>query len=200
MSVHESQSLFYENHIFKSHNYFLNFSEIFNKNEVFIKSFNEHYHTIRSNPIRVSSDEFSYPIHVYIRYEIEKIIFSEKIQFQEIKSLWNSYYKKFLDIDIDSESNGILQDIHWYEGIFGYFPTYALGAMISSQIKYHCPFYEDFLDNPSEQNLKDITSWLSTNIHQKASLLSSDEMLQNISGEKLNSKYYSNHLKDRFIK
>lgn len=200
LSVHESQSLFYENHIFKSHSYFLNFSEIFNKNEDFIKSFNEHYHTIRSNPIRVSSDEFSYPIHVYIRYEIEKIIFSEKIQFQEIKSLWNSYYKKFLDIDIDSESNGILQDIHWYEGIFGYFPTYALGAMISSQIKYHCPFYDDFLDNPSEQNLKDITSWLATNIHQKASLLSSDEMLQNISGEKLNSKYYSNHLKDRFIK
>ena len=114
--------------------------------------------------------------------------------------MWNSYYKKFLDIDIDSESNGILQDIHWYEGIFGYFPTYALGAMISSQIKYHCPFYEDFLDNPSEQNLKDITFWLTTNIHQKASLLSSDEMLQNISGEKLNSKYYSNHLKDRFIK
>ena len=200
LSVHESQSLFYENHIFKSQSYFLKFSETFDKTDDLIKSFNEHYHRIRSNPIRVSSDEYSYPIHVYIRYEIEKIIFAEKIEFQEIKSLWNAYYKKFLDIDIDKESNGILQDIHWYEGIFGYFPTYALGAMISSQIKYYCPYYEAFLDNPSKQNLKDLAIWLNTNVHQKASLLSSDEMLQNISGEKLNSKYYSKHLKDRFIK
>ena len=72
--------------------------------------------------------------------------------------------------------------------------------MISSQIKYHCPFYDAFLDNPTEQNIRDIVVWLNTNIHQKASLLSSDEMLQNISGEKLNSTYYSKHLKDRFIK
>ena len=72
--------------------------------------------------------------------------------------------------------------------------------MISSQIKYYCPCYEAFLDNPSKQNLKDLAIWLNTNVHQKASLLSSDEMLQNISGEKLNSKYYSKHLKDRFIK
>ena len=93
----------------------------------------------------MSSDEFSYPIHVYIRYEIEKIIFSEKIEFQDIKSLWNSYYKKFLDIDIKEDSVGILQDIHWFEGIFGYFPTYALGAMIASQIKYNCPLFDIFL-------------------------------------------------------
>ena len=200
LSVHESQSLFYENHIFKSHSYFSNFAKIFKLDENLTRSFNEHYHKIRSNPIRVSSDEFSYPIHVYIRYEIEKIIFSEKIEFQDIKSLWNSYYKKFLDIEIKEDSVGILQDIHWFEGIFGYFPTYALGAMISSQIKYHCPFYDAFLDNPSKQNIRDIVVWLNTNIHQKASLLSSDEMLQNISGEKLNSTYYSKHLKDRFIK
>lgn len=200
LSVHESQSLFYENHIFKSKSYFLNFSTMFEKKEDLIKSFNDHYHSIRYNPIRVSSDEFSYPIHILIRYKIEKAIFEEKIKFQDIRDLWNSYYKELLDITITNDSEGILQDIHWYEGIFGYFPTYALGAMISSQIKYNCPFYEDFISNPSQQNVEAIASWLNLNIHEKGSFLSSDEMLQNISGEKLNSQFYSKHLKERFIK
>ena len=200
LSVHESQSLFYENHIFKTKEYFTKFAEIFdNKNELF-KSFNDHYHTIRYNPVRVSSDEFSYPIHVYIRYEIEKVIFSEKIKFQDIKNLWNSMYQKNLNINLSNDSEGVLQDIHWYEGIFGYFPTYALGAMISSQIKYNCPYYEEFLKKPEPEIIKNIANWLNKNVHQRASLYSSDEMLQSISGEKLNPTYYSRHLKERFVK
>ena len=200
LSVHESQSLFYENHIFKTKEYFTKFAEIFdNKNELF-KSFNDHYHTIRYNPVRVSSDEFSYPIHVYIRYEIEKVIFSEKIKFQDIKSLWNSMYQENLNINLSNDSEGVLQDIHWYEGIFGYFPTYALGAMISSQIKYNCPYYEEFLKKPEPEIIKNISNWLNKNVHQRASLCSSDEMLQSISGEKLNPTYYSRHLKERFVK
>ena len=200
LSVHESQSLFYENHIFKTNEYFIKFAEIFDSNNDLLKSFLDHYHTIRLNPIRVSSDEFSYPIHVFIRYEIEKIIFDEKIKFKDIKSLWNSMYLEYLDINLTNDTNGVLQDIHWYEGIFGYFPTYALGAMMSSQIKYNCPYYEDFLKKPEADNLKNITNWLNKNIHQKASLYSSDEMLQNISGENLNPIYYSKHLRNRFIK
>ena len=200
LSVHESQSLFYENHIFKTNEYFIKFAEIFdNKNEL-LKSFKDHYHTIRYNPVRVSSDEFSYPIHVYIRYEIEKVIFSEKIKFQDIRNLWNSMYQKYLNINLVNDTDGVLQDIHWYEGIFGYFPTYALGAMISSQIKYNCPYYEDFLKKPESENIKNIANWLNKNIHQRASLYSSDEMLQNISGEKLNPSYYSRHLRERFLK
>ena len=67
----------------------------------------EHYHTVRLNPIRVSADEFSYPIHVYIRYEIEKEIFNNKIQFKDIHHLWNKYYKQFLDIDITNDTVGV---------------------------------------------------------------------------------------------
>ena len=200
LSVHESQSLFYENHIFKTKEYFMKFANIFDNSIDLLNSFNDHYHTIRYNPVRVSSDEFSYPIHVYIRYEIEKVIFAEKIKFQDIKELWNSMYKEYLDINLSNDSEGVLQDIHWYEGIFGYFPTYALGAMISSQIKYNYPNYDDFLKNPEGKNLKSIADWLNKNIHQKASLYSSDEMLQSISGEKLNSTYYSKHLRERFVK
>ena len=138
LSVHESQSLFFENHIFKSKVYFNIINNIFDNSKDLEKSFLEHYHTVRVNPIRVSADEFSYPIHVYIRYKIEKEIFKNKIKFKDIKNLWNENYLNNLSINLISETEGVLQDIHWYEGIFGYFPTYALGAMIASQIKYNC--------------------------------------------------------------
>ncbi len=200
LSVHESQSLFFENHIFKSKVYFKILNKIFNNSKDLEKSFLEHYHNVRINPIRVSADEFSYPIHVYIRYKIEKEIFKNKIKFKDIKNLWNENYLNHLSISLTSETEGVLQDIHWYEGIFGYFPTYALGAMISSQIKFNCPIFDIFLDNPNEENINSLIVWLNTNIHQKASLYSSDEMLQSISGENLNPKYYLEHLVDRFIK
>ena len=199
LSVHESQSLFFENHIFKSKVYFKIINKIFDNSKDLEKSFLEHYHTVRVNPIRVSADEFSYPIHVYIRYKIEKEIFKNKIKFKDIKNLWNENYLNNLSINLISETEGVLQDIHWYEGIFGYFPTYALGAMIASQIKFNCPLFDIFLGNPNEENINNLIIWLNTNIHQKASLYSSDEMLQSISGENLNPKYYLDHLVDRFI-
>ena len=87
LSVHESQSLFFENHIFKSKVYFNIINNIFDNSKDLEKSFLEHYHTVRVNPIRVSADEFSYPIHVYIRYKIEKEIFKNKIYFKDIKNL-----------------------------------------------------------------------------------------------------------------
>ena len=199
LSVHESQSLFYENHIFKSKSYFHLFNQIFDGSQEMYKSFIDHYHTVRLNPIRVSADEFSYPIHIFIRYEIEKKIFNNKIQFKDIHNLWNQYYKEYLDIDLPNDTVGVLQDIHWYEGIFGYFPTYAIGAMISSQIKFNCPGYQSFIDHVNIDNIKIVTEWLKSNVHQKASLYSSDEMLQNISGEPLNSSYFLKHLNSRFV-
>ena len=199
LSVHESQSLFYENHIFKSKSYFHLFNQIFDGSQEMYQSFIDHYHTVRLNPIRVSADEFSYPIHIFIRYEIEKKIFNNKIQFKDIHNLWNQYYKEYLDIDLPNDAVGVLQDIHWYEGIFGYFPTYAIGAMISSQIKFNCPGYQSFMDHVNIDNIKIVTEWLKSNVHQKASLYSSDEMLQNISGEPLNSSYFLKHLNSRFV-
>ena len=200
LSVHESQSLFFENHIFKSKVYFKTINNIFGNSKDLEKSFLDHYHTVRINPIRVSADEFSYPIHIYIRYKIEKEIFENQIKFDDIKNLWNKNYLDYLSINLTSDTEGVLQDIHWYEGIFGYFPTYALGAMIASQIKYNCPLFGIFLENPDAENISNLIVWLNTNIHQKASLYSSDEMLQTISGEVLNSKYYLDHLVDRFVK
>ena len=198
LTFHESQSLFFENHIFKSLNFFSLIMKKFNNQEDLLNIFKQNYHSVRINPIRVSSDEFSYPIHIYIRYEIEKIIFSENIDLSDIKEIWNKMYKDMLDIDVTNDSEGILQDIHWFEGMYGYFPTYATGAMMASQLKYNCPSYDQFITSPNVNNIEDISQWLIDNVHQFGSELSTSEILNKISHEDLNPNYLVKHLKERF--
>ena len=205
LGVHESQSRIYENQLGRSRPFtaflFHRMRDLFgdfgiDDPEMFYKCVNR----VDTGFIRTEADELQYNLHVMLRFDLEKSLISGDLIVNEIEDAWNARFESDFGYAVKKPSQGVLQDVHWAAGAFGYFPTYALGAMISSQIKYHCPFYDAFLDNPTEQNIRDIVVWLNTNIHQKASLLSSDEMLQNISGEKLNSTYYSKHLKDRFIK
>ena len=198
LTFHESQSLFFENHIFKSLDFFSLIMKKFNNQEDLLNIFKQNYHSVRMNPIRVSSDEFSYPIHIYIRYEIEKIIFSENIDLSDIREIWNKMYKDMLDIDVINDSEGILQDIHWFEGMYGYFPTYATGAMMASQLKYNCPSYDQFIISPNVNNMEGVSQWLIDNVHQFGSELSTSEILNKISHEDLNPNYLVKHLKERF--
>ena len=198
LTFHESQSLFFENHIFKSLNFFeLLIKNFSNKDDLF-ELFKENYHSIRINPIRVSSDEFSYPIHIYIRYEIEKMIFSENLDLIDIREIWNKMYKEMLGINISNDSEGVLQDIHWFEGMYGYFPTYATGAMMASQLKYNYPKYNEFNSNPNSQNMGEVSQLLTDNIHQYGSEYSMSDVLSKISKEELNPNYLVKHLKERF--
>ncbi len=198
LTFHESQSLFFENHIFKSLNFFKIIIQNFSNKDDLLNIFKQNYHSVRINPIRVSADEFSYPIHIYIRYEIEKIIFAENLDLMDIKELWNKMYKEMLDINISNDSEGILQDIHWFEGMYGYFPTYATGAMMASQLKYNCPSYSRFAENPNTKNMSNVSDWLIDNIHQFGSEYSASEVLSKISQEDLNPIYLVKHLKERF--
>jgi carboxypeptidase Taq len=198
LTFHESQSLFFENHIFKSINFFKLLTKNFSNKSNLLEIFKENYHSIKINPIRVSSDEFSYPIHIYIRYEIEKIIFSEKLDLMDIREIWNKMYKEMLGISITNDREGVLQDIHWFEGVYGYFPTYATGAMMASQLKYNYSKYDEFISNPNEKNMGEISQWLIDNIHQHGSKHSMAEILNRISKEELNPNYLVKHLEERF--
>ena len=83
--------------------------------------------------IRVEADETTYSLHIIIRYEIEKMLFSGDIKVDDIEGVWNDLYKKYLGIDVKDPNQGCLQDVHWSEGLFGYFPSYALGHILSAQ-------------------------------------------------------------------
>ena len=95
------------------------------------------YHYInhaKASFVRTEADELTYPLHVLIRYEIEKSMISGEVTEENVEQVWNKKYKEYLGIDVPDAGKGVAQDMHWYAGNIGYFPTYALGSAYAAQI------------------------------------------------------------------
>ena len=88
---------------------------------------------VKSSLIRTNADELTYHLHVLIRYEIERGLIGGEIKVDDLPLKWSQLYKKYLDIEVPSDSQGVLQDIHWSHGSFGYFPTYTIGSFYAAQ-------------------------------------------------------------------
>ena len=139
MAIHESQSRFYENILGRSKefcSYLLPIvKEYFNDfKNVTVEDFYEAMNYVEPSLIRIEADELTYSLHIIIRYEIERELINGRITVNEIRDLWNKKYKEYLGIEAENDSNGVLQDIHWSDGSFGYFPSYALGNLYSAQM------------------------------------------------------------------
>ena len=149
--------------------------------------------------IRIESDEVHYPLHIIHRFNIEKKIFEEQT-IDDLPDLWNSEFKKIFNLDIKSDNQGCLQDIHWFTGDFGYFPTYLIGAMIAAQLK--ASISEEIPDLKSKiklGKLDTITKWLRKSIHQYGDRYCVDDLLKKITGKKLSTSFYKSHLKKRYL-
>lgn len=205
MGIHESQSLFFENFIARNYHFWQkNYSTLQQyapeqfKNvglEDFYRAINE------SNPslIRIRADELTYPLHVMVRYEIEKALFNDEIEVADLPKVWNIKYKEYLGLEPSHDGEGVLQDAHWAGGDFGYFPSYALGYMYAAQFKYamlkDLPNYDQLL---SEGNIEPIKQWLSEQIHQYGKLKEPLQLLQDITGESLNVQYLIDYLIEKY--
>ena len=207
MSLHESQSLFIEMQIIKS----LPVSQFIQKTleDNIGKDPNiwssEVIYNIRNNAepgyIRVDSDEVHYPLHIIHRFNIEYKIIEEEANVEYLPDLWNEEFSKILRLDVHDDKSGCLQDIHWYGGDFGYFPTYSIGAFIAAQLAYKVRKEVINFDlNLKEGNFKPIIKWLRENIHSRGNFLKIDELLQESTEENLNLKYFENHIIDRYLK
>ena len=207
MSLHESQSLFVEMQIIKS----LPVSQFIQQilKDKLGKDPNvwssEVIYNIRNSVtpgyIRVDSDEVHYPLHIIHRFNIEYKIIEEDANVEHLPDLWNEEFSKTLGLDVHDDKSGCLQDIHWYGGDFGYFPTYSIGAFIAAQLA--CKVRTELINydlNLKEGNFKPIIMWLRENIHNRGNFLKIDELLEESTDEKLNLKYFENHIVDRYIK
>ena len=207
MSLHESQSLFVEMQIIKS----LPVSQFIQQilKDKLGKDPNvwssEVIYNIRNSVtpgyIRVDSDEVHYPLHIIHRFNIEYKIIEEDANVEHLPDLWNEEFSKTLGLDVHDDKSGCLQDIHWYGGDFGYFPTYSIGAFIAAQLA--CKVRTELINydlNLKEGNFKPIIKWLRDNIHNRGNFLKIDELLEESTDEKLNLKYFENHIIDRYIK
>lgn len=205
MGIHESQSLFYENFVARDFSFWKKNYDLLKQyangqfDPVSVEDFYRAVNESKPSLIRIEADELTYPLHVMIRYEIEKGLFNNEIQVGDLPSVWNDKYEEYLGIRPNNDKEGILQDVHWAGGSFGYFPSYALGLLYAAQFKQamlkSLPNYEQLLE---EGNLQPIREWLTSHIHQFGKLKKPLQILQDATGEGLNAKYLIDYLTEKY--
>jgi carboxypeptidase Taq len=152
------------------------------------------------NLIRVAADECTYPLHVILRYEIERPLVEGEIECEDIPELWNAKMRDYLGLDTRGNyANGCMQDVHWSEGLVGYFPTYTLGAMYAAQwfaaIRREHP---DLDERVASGDTSPVFDWIRRNIWSQGRRWETDELARRASGEALNPAHFRRHLENRY--
>ena len=141
MGIHESQSLFFENFIGRNKSFWKKQYPLLKEfapeqfEQVSLDDFYRGINESKPSLIRIDADELTYPLHIMVRYEIEKALFDGELEVKDLPEVWNEKYKEYLGIVPNNDAEGVLQDVHWSDGSFGYFPSYALGYMYAAQIQ-----------------------------------------------------------------
>ena len=206
MAMHESQSRFYENIVGRSYEFwerhYPKLQSIFKEElkDVSLEDFYKHVNNVECSLIRTEADELTYPLHIMVRYEIEKLIIESDVNVCELPTIWNNLYKEYLGIDVPSDKEGILQDVHWAGGSFGYFPTYALGSAYGAQMLDAMKKDLDFEKEINKPNLKAINEWLKEHIHIYGATKNPDELINIATGMSFDATYYVEYLKNKFSK
>lgn len=207
MGIHESQSRFWENIIGRSYNFWSYFYEDINKmfpeqfKGVSLEDFYIAINKVQPSLIRVDADEVTYNLHIMIRYEIEKALINNQIKVSELPRIWNEKMKEYLGTEPKNDREGVLQDVHWAGGSFGYFPSYTLGNIYSAQI-YHAirKQLDNFDDLIKNGELTKIKEWLGENIHKYGKLFTPAEILKSVTGEEINPSYLIDYLENKYKK
>ncbi|AIO18298.1 Putative metalloprotease YpwA [Candidatus Izimaplasma bacterium HR1] len=206
MGIHESQSRFYENVIGRSREFwevhYPAFKELFPEQlkDVTLDDFHRATNKVEASFVRVEADELTYPLHIMLRYEIERMLFSNEIEVDDLPRVWSEKMVEYLGIEPKDYADGVLQDVHWSAGLFGYFPTYALGSAYAAQFYYTMMKEIDIDELVRTNKIKDINKWLKEKIHQFGSSKNPEELLVDITGEKFNPKYYVKYLIEKYTK
>ncbi len=205
LSIHESQSRLWENHVGRSKAFWTynypslqqQFPRIFKKQN--LKKFYKAINAISPGYIRTEADELHYHYHVIIRFEIEQMIMNGEVSAKNLKELWNEKYIEYLGIKVKSDILGVLQDVHWAHGGIGYFPTYSLGSFYAAQ------FYQQALNDRPKIEKKiakgdpsSLLNWLRKNIHQHGRRYEAEELCQRITGEPLNVEHFLRYARNKF--
>jgi carboxypeptidase Taq len=206
MAFHESQSLLSEMQLTLSHD-FLTYAvplmrSAFNVSGSEWSPENIYRLVTRVKPsfIRVDADEATYPAHIILRYRLEKRMIEGKLEAKDLPDAFAAEMQNLLGIVPDTDTNGCMQDIHWPDGAFGYFPTYTLGAMTAAQLmdaaRKSIPGLATHIRAGEFSYLFD---WLKKNVHEMGSKLTSPELLKHATGQTLNAAIYKNHLQTRYL-
>ncbi len=202
---HESQSRLCENHLGRSRAFWERlwpwFKEEFGLqlDDVSFESYYKSINTIRPGLIRTESDEVTYPLHILIRYELEKDLMEGGLRTSDLEDAWSDKYQDYLGIRPGKPSEGVLQDMHWPYAYFGYFPTYALGSAMAAQFFAAIEKNIDTEELIRTDRYTEIMAWLRDNVHRYANRYPAGEILKMATGEDFNDEYYFRHLERRYL-
>ncbi|QLG88238.1 carboxypeptidase M32 [Chitinibacter bivalviorum] len=206
MAIHESQSLSFEMQLGRSPAFLALIQPLvqqyFGAQAAFsADNLAKIYTRVKPDYIRVDADELTYPAHVILRYEIERALINGEIEADDIPALWDEKMQAYLGVDTkDNFKNGCMQDIHWTDGSFGYFPSYTLGAMYAAQyFAMIRKLHPDLDQQIAAGNLAPIFDWLKANIWTQASRWDTGELIVRATGEALNPVYFKQHLEQRYL-
>jgi len=186
--LHESQSRFYENIIGKSMAFYKWLSPIIYRESGLIIPAKRLYtaaNVVRPSLLRIYADETTYNLHIIIRYQLEKALIEGDLAVDDLHDAWNEKYQKNLGITPQSAKEGMLQDIHWSSGLFGYFPSYTIGNLFSASLRFALEEKHPSIWNEIEKGeFSTVLTWLRTNVHCKGHTLSQEEIIRQAVGER----------------
>lgn len=199
MAIHESQSRFFENIISRSRAFWeANIQKFENFPESDIDEFIHAINLVTPSKIRIEADEVTYCLHIILRFEIEKGLMEGSMKVEDLPAIWNNKMKEYLGVTVENDTEGVLQDVHWSGGSFGYFPSYALGNIISGQILHTIQKEFSIVEAIEKGELSKVKEWLTQNLYSKGSLYDPFELVKVVTGEELTSKYYINYLTEKY--
>ncbi|MFC5467669.1 carboxypeptidase M32 [Cohnella suwonensis] len=205
MGIHESQSRLWENMIGRSlgfwQRYLPDLAALFpgQLDGVTPEAFYRGINVVEPSLIRIEADELTYNLHIMIRYEIEKMLFNENLNARDLPEVWNRKYAEALGVTPPDNAHGVLQDVHWSGGAFGYFPSYSLGNMYGAQMmdvaRSKLPELDAQIANGELLPLKE---WLTEQVYRHGKLLKPSELIERISGRPLQSSCLCDYLEDKY--
>ncbi|WP_096393066.1 carboxypeptidase M32 [Halorubrum trapanicum] len=205
LSVHESQSRLWENHVGRSEAFWEQFLPIFQEHfpqteEATVRDAYEAFNQVyEDNLIRVEADELTYHLHIVIRFEIERDLIRGDLDVEDVPEVWNDKYEEYLGIRPDTDSEGCLQDIHWSHGNFGYFPTYSLGSVMAAQLFEAAEADIDDLDGKiADGEFDDLQDWLGENVHQHGSRYETNELVKRATGEDFSADAFLDYVDEKY--
>lgn len=190
LGIHESQSRMWENLVGRSRPFWEHFYP--QMQQAFPSAFadvplDEFYfavNDVRPSLIRVEADEATYNLHILVRFELEQALLLDELRVADLPAAWNEKYRQYLGIESPTDADGVMQDVHWGEGAFGYFPTYSLGNLYSAQLFEAAERDLDSLDDMFRRGefllLRD---WLRTNVHELGRRYAPEELVRRVTGE-----------------
>ncbi len=203
--IHESQSIFWERFV-ASHpgfwrHYFPRLQAAFPEalSDVSVDEFCFAWNRVEPDFIRVGADEVSYCLHVILRFELERDLFSGNIRFEDLPEIWNQKMQEYLGLTPPDAAKGILQDNHWAGCLIGYFPTYALGYMYAAQLREaaqeQIPDFDGLIERGQFAPIK---QWLNQNIHRHGKMYKSKQLVERISGKPFTVMPFVNYLQEKY--